>query len=127
MNDRTRGLRPWQRYVAAMTCAVALGAGAACSATRLESSWVKPDLRPAPLKRVVAIAMTKDSGRRRAMEESLASQLQESTPGIEAVPSYTLINDEEIKNESRLRERFERTNYDGAIMLRVTDVERQDV
>src|SRR4051794_15472521 len=63
----------------------------ACSATRLQSAWVKPDLQTLHLRRVVAIAITKNPARRRSMEASIAEQIRDAAPEVEVTESSSLI------------------------------------
>jgi hypothetical protein len=105
----------------------ALTVSACASSTQLQSSWVKPDTGPLNFRKIVAIAITKDPARRRAMEETMTSELKRAEPDVVAVPSYTLINDNDMNKEGRVREEVNRAGFDGAIFMRVTDVSRQDV
>ncbi|HEX5068571.1 MAG TPA: hypothetical protein VFV78_00030 [Vicinamibacterales bacterium] len=96
-----------------------------CAATRLEHTWVKPNLQIQPIRSVVTIALTQNPQRRRAMEEALASQLR--SEALMATSSYTTIPEDDIRAEDQVRSHLELGSYDAAIFLRVTDVTRQDV
>ena len=98
-----------------------------CASTRLERSWTSPYAGPTTFRNLVTIAITKDAPRRQAMEEAMASEIEEVALGVEAEPSRTILSDSEIIDEQRVRDHLAQTNYDGAIVMRVTDVTRQDV
>lgn len=102
--------------------------GVACAAgTRVQSSWSNPTVTPTPLRHILAIAITKDPGRRQMMEEAMASEIVEEAPGVEAMPSRSILSDTEIADEARVRDHLAQTKFDGAIVMRITDVERRDV
>jgi hypothetical protein len=110
--------------VAALAAAVLL---AGCGATRLERPWVTPDVGALNIHRVVAMAISNDPGRRRAMEASMVEQIRDEAPGVEAVESSTLISDADIRQEARVRDHLERAGFDAQLVMRVTDVTRKDV
>lgn len=108
--------------------AAAVAIGAACGAgTRVQSSWSSPNVSPSPMRNIVAIAITKDPGRRQLMEQAMAREIQDEAPGVEAVPSRSILSDSEIADEARVRDHLAQTKFDGAIVMRITDVERHDV
>jgi hypothetical protein len=93
----------------------------------LERAWVTPEPGAVNIHRVVAIALSNNPGRRRAMEASMVEQIREKAPSVEATESSTLINDTDIREEARVRERLERAGFDAQLVMRVTDVTRRDV
>jgi hypothetical protein len=98
----------------------------ACASTRLESSWVKPDVGQLKFKKIVAAALTRNPGRRRMLEDAMVAEIRSAAPSVQAVPSYTVVPDNLIREEERVRERIERAGFDGVVMLRITDVSHQD-
>jgi hypothetical protein len=113
--------------VAVVTFVVAVGFTTACGATRVQRSWTNPDVGPMTFRNVVTVAMTKDPGRRQSMEEAMAGEIEDEAPGVEAVPSRSILSDSEINDERRVRDHLAQTKYDAAIVMRVTDVDRRDV
>jgi len=99
----------------------------ACATTQIQSSWAKPDIGPLNFRKVVAMAIAKNPDRRRVMEDAMAGEIHKTAPDVQAVPSYTIISDADMPNEARVKEQIDRAGFDGAVMLRVTDVSRQDV
>jgi hypothetical protein len=100
---------------------------AACASTQLSRSWVKSDVRNVNIRRMVTMALSSSPGRRRAMEASMAEQIRDKAPEVDVTESSTLIDDTDIREESRVRERLERAGFDAQMVMRVTDVARQDV
>lgn len=117
------GYRPI-RARAFATVAVAMGL-VACGTVRLQQTWVKPNLQIQPLRHVMTVALTPTTERRLVMEEALAEELRSEE--VEATASYTTMPNDDIRVESQLRTHLDVGGYDGVIMLRVTDVTRQDV
>jgi hypothetical protein len=88
---------------------------------------MNPNLGATKVRTLVTMAMTKNPGRRRLMEDTMAAEIRRVAPGVESTPSYTVLSDADIANEARVQERVERAGYDAAIVMRITDVQRQDV
>ena len=113
-----------RKSLVAVLAALALGA---CAATHLDRSWVAPGLHDEPFHHIVAIAITRDHNRRVAMEEAMAGQLKRAAEGLQAEPSYKLLNDEQIQREDDVRNFLAASGFDGAVVMRVTQVNREDV
>ncbi len=97
-----------------------------CAATRLQSTWVKPDLDGVRFHKIVAIALSNNPVRRRAMEANMADRLRRVAPEVEVTQSSTLFNESEIRDENRVRAALERSGFDAEVVMRVTDVQRQN-
>jgi hypothetical protein len=98
-----------------------------CATTQLERAWVKPDLAPLNLRRVVAIALSRNPTRRRIMEASIVEQIRKVSPDVQTTQSSTLISDADVRNEERVREQLQGAGFDAWMIMRVTDVARNDV
>jgi len=98
----------------------------ACATTRLQSSWVKPGTGPFTFKKVVAIALSKTPGRRRILEDAMATQIR-LVSDVHVVPSYSIISDSDLMSEPRVREAIDRAGFDGGVFLRVIDISHRDV
>jgi hypothetical protein len=61
------------------------------------------------------------------MEQAMAAEIRDEAPGVEAVPSRSILSESEIADEVRVREHIAQTRFDGAVVMRITDVERRDV
>ena len=115
------------RTLSLLVAVAAAGLVAACAGTRVQSSWSNPNVSPAPFRNLVAIAITKDPGRRQMMEDAMAAEIREQAPAVEVMSSRSILSDAEIADEARLRDHLAQTRFDGAIVMRITDVERRDV
>jgi hypothetical protein len=99
----------------------------ACATTNLNSTWIKPELASLRINSVVAMAISKNPARRRAMEASMVEQIRDKAPEVTATESSTLIDDDDLRNESRVREHLDGAGFDAQLVMRVTDVNRHDV
>jgi hypothetical protein len=99
----------------------------ACSATRLQSAWVTSAPERTVFKSIVALALTRDPGRRRMMEDALASELVDKSARLEAVASYTMLPDADVTSEARVQRVLALSGFDAAIVTRITDISRTDV
>jgi hypothetical protein len=117
------GLRASRLLAGLMLVFVASG----CGATRLERAWVSPEVDALNVRRIVTIALSNDPGRRRAMEASMAEEIRDQIPGVAVTESSTLISDTDIRDEARVRDRLESAGFDARMVMRITDIDRQDV
>lgn len=108
----------------ALLVLVALLAGA-CSSTRVVSVWRAPDSGSFVVsgKKVATLVMTKNEARRRSAEGILARRL--SADGVQAVPSFTLIPQREVRNEERARRALKDAGVDVVVTMAVVDRESQ--
>jgi hypothetical protein len=103
----------------------ALAASLACATTTFVSTWRSPEARPLRLTgaRVVAVFQTNNSTRRRRAEDALAAEITKR--GAQGVPSYTILSDDEVKDEDAARKKLEAAGYQGAVVMRVVGRETQ--
>jgi hypothetical protein len=73
--------------------------------------------------KVVAVFVTNNPTRRRRAEDALAREITQR--GASGVPSYTLLSDEEVKDEDAARKKLEAAGYQGAVVMRVVGHETQ--
>ncbi len=101
--------------------ALLIAALPACSTTSLVSRWRAPDAQPVELrgKKVAALVIDERSSTRRAAETTLAREV--SARGGEGIPAFTLIPDDDVQNEERVRSLLEKAGIDGLVSLRVVD------
>lgn len=111
----------------ALPVVAALALSGACSATRLQGSWTAPGLHDEPSRHIVAIAITGDHNRRVALEDALAAQLQSVGEGVQVEASYKTFNDDAMKAVDKVRDLLASGGFDAAIIMRATDVKREDV
>jgi len=91
---------------------------AACvNSTRYVSSWKDPSTPAFRLQHTLAVFMTTEAGMRRMVEDRLAARL----PG--GVASYRVIPDNELSNVDSVRAHLAASNFDAAVIMRVTGEE----
>jgi hypothetical protein len=92
---------------------------ASCATTSVLSTWRKPDLQRFAFKKVLVMVPAKDEALRREVEDELVAELLPTA----AVPSYTLLP--EGASIDALREAGKRGDFDGALVMQVTAVDKQ--
>jgi len=97
--------------VLAMVVVMACG-----SSTSIEQSWKPPGGTHAELRRVVTVLLWRNESVRRSTEDELAAQLRHA--GVDAVPAYTVLSNDEIRDPQVARERLIAQGFDGAIVMR---------
>lgn len=104
---------------------VLLAASLACATTTFQSTWKSPEARPLRLTgaRVVAVFLSSNARRRRIAEDVLAREI--TARGAQGVAAYTILSDEEIKDEEKARAKLESLGYQGACVMRVVGRETQ--
>ena len=94
-----------------LLCAV----GGCTPTTQLGTSWRDPAASPLAFKKVVVVVLNSTPGERRAQEDALVGQIKKAT----AVPSYTLVPDDELANRDKAKDRIIRAGFDGLVVLRL--------
>lgn len=112
-----------QRRVATLLpcLAVALGFAACGGSTTIEQSWKAPNVAPSNLHNVVAVYISRDETMRRTVEDSMAQRLGQL--GVRAVPAYSVLSDEDLKDRDRAKAKLVAGGYDGAVALRLVGKE----
>ncbi|MCC6608940.1 MAG: hypothetical protein IT515_04590 [Burkholderiales bacterium] len=105
-----------------LVVAAALVTGCAPSTT-LTNAWVDPDYAGPPFRKVLVLAISKESGERRTFEDEFSAKLRAA--GVEAVPSYKLLPEDGPVAKEKLAETVRRAGADGAIVTRVVLVDRR--
>lgn len=98
---------------------------AACSSTRMMETWAAPDLDVETLQfdHVVAIAVTPSVAAQREAEDVLCQEVTRTR----VTPAYRLVEPEDRQDPNRLREVLEEQGVDGAITVRVVDIDHEEV
>ncbi len=92
---------------------------AGCATTTFTSIWKAPDAKPLQLQagdKVVAMVVAESTSLRRSGEANLADELDKR--GLKGVPAYTLLTDDEIKDEAKAKAAIEASGAVAAIVLR---------
>jgi len=99
---------------------------AACSpGTKIEKSWTDPSVNSAttkPFEKILFVALVKDESTRRIVEDHLVS-----LSGGRGVASYTILQPDDSKeNEAKVSERIRKNGFDGAVVMRLANVEKNN-
>jgi len=121
MNKRTgEGARLGFSTLAVLALAAA---AASCATTEMTNTWTDPAAKGAALSKVAVVCMTKDPGLRRQAEDSAAAQLRQK--GAQAVASYQLTGDADLKDREAIKAKLKAAGIDGVLVMRVTGVNEQ--
>lgn len=96
-----------------------------CSTTRITSSWRLPDKSVVVenLHKVLVVALFKDETSRRKAEDQMAGYLQGK-----GIVSYSYLKESfDKKNEEALIEKIKADGFDGAVTMRLVDVDKEKV
>ena len=91
----------------------------ACSTTTFESTWRSPEAQPLRLQgqKVVGLFLSNSSARRRTAEDAMAREI--SARGAQGVPAYTVLSDEEVKDQETARAKLDKLGFGGVVVMRV--------
>jgi hypothetical protein len=95
-----------------------------CSSTRITSSWREPDksVDISHLKKVLVVALLNSESSRHKAEDQMVKYLQGK-----GVVSYKYLSDSFNENdEEALRTKIKADGFDGAIIMRLLDVEKRN-
>jgi hypothetical protein len=115
---RTRGLG-----IGLASLALALGA---CASTSFQSTWKAPDVSRLDLEpgdQIVAMVISDQMSLRRSGEANLADVLD--ARGFKAVPAYTLIPEEEVRDEAKAKARIEASDAAAVVVFRPLGAEEE--
>jgi hypothetical protein len=92
-----------------------------CASTEMTSTWTDPSAKGASLSKVAVICLTKDAGLRQMAESTAAGNLK----GADAVPSYRILGDTDLKNGDAVKAKLAAQGFQAALVMRVTSVNEQ--
>jgi hypothetical protein len=97
----------------------------ACTSTNITSSWREPDKEVSitALNKVLVVALLRDETGRRKAEDEMAEYLK----GKGVVSYNYLDNDISSKNEEAIRDKIKADGFDGAVTMRLIDVDKEQV
>jgi len=98
---------------------VALVAG--CATTKLSTTWKGPNVGAVSFHKVVVVVLNSTPAERRAQEDLLASYIKRA----QAVPSYTIVSDEQLGNRALVKQQIVESGADGAVVLRLIDSRKE--
>jgi len=108
-----------------MTMGLAVLCLAGCATTTFTSTWHAPGTAPLnPIgKTVAAVFVTRDEGKRRAGEDTLAADL--TRRGANGVAAYTLIPNDQRGDAEEARAKLKAAGCNGAVIMRVVGRDQQ--
>jgi hypothetical protein len=97
----------------------------ACSTTTFDSTWRNPEARTLQLtgKKVAAIFVNKNTAMRHAAEDALAREI--TAHGAQGVPGYSVLADDEIRDQPKVKAKLEGLGFAGVVVMRVAGKETQ--
>ena len=98
---------------------------ASCTSTKITSSWREPDKAVAvsALSKVLVVALFKDETSRHKAEDQMAGYLNGK-----GIVSYNYLKESfDKKNEDALREKIKADGFDGAVTMRLVDVDKEKI
>ena len=108
-----------------VTCIFGMLAISSCSSTKITSTWREPnkEISLNKLNKVLVVALFQNETSRRKAEDQMVSYFYGKD-----VASYNYL-DENIstKNENAIREKIKNDGFDGAVTMRLLDVDKEDV
>ena len=129
-NMKTRSARGYpsmstvlSRLVAVSILIVVLALGG-CSASQLiVSEWSNPAYTSVSFGRIMIGGASGQTSIRRNFEDEFVAQLRPA--GVDGLPSYRYIPEDEKLDEAKLKQAAQKTGADGAILARSINVERK--
>ena len=109
-----------------LKCAVLAGAAPllSCASTSWVSTWKAPDAQSLRGEgKVVTVVMTQNEAMRRSAEDSLAQEITKM--GAQAIPGYTLIQNEPTETEANAKEALEKAGVGIIVTMRPTGVSQE--
>jgi hypothetical protein len=117
MSGGTGGTRSITTVAALLLATVA----ASCASTEMTSTWTDPSAKGASLSKIAVICLARDPGLRRMAEDTMASRLR----GAQAVPSYRVLGDVDIKDKDAVKAKLQEQGFQGALVMRLGKVTEQ--
>jgi len=102
---------------------VVLAFGGCSTTTPIVSEWRNPAYSGGSFKRIMVGGPAGETSIRRNFEDEFLAQLRAA--GVDAVPSYRLIADDEKIDETKLKQAAQKTGADAIIFARSVQVEQK--
>ncbi len=112
------------KMIIAPALLIAVTLAASCTSTKITSSWREPDKQVIveKLNKVLLVALFKDETSRHKAEDQMAGYLKGK-----GIVSYNYLKEGfDKKNENALRERIKADGFDGAVTMRLVDVDKEE-
>ena len=108
-----------------VTCIFGMLAISSCSSTKITSTWREPNKKISlnKLNKVLVVALFQNETSRRKAEDQMVSYFYGK-----GVASYNYLDKNiSTKNENVIREKIKNDGFDGAVTMRLLDVDKEDV
>ncbi len=116
----TFALRMCRRIAQAVLPSIALLL-AACASTTLSNSWVNPEYKGPPLKKVMVVGVSSQPALRRTFEDEIVKELK--AVGVEGVASYNFIPEDGKAEEARVSAAVKEAGVQGVLITRFVRVD----
>ena len=96
-----------------------------CSqSNKITDSWVNPDATKESIKfnKVAVFGLVMKTANRKIIEEELCKKLVNTI----SVPSYKVVNDDDISKPEVVKAKLSEQGFDGALILRLVDIENRE-
>jgi len=96
-------------------------AAAACASTHITSTWRDPAIGPVQFRKVVGIALSRNTTLRRIAEDEFVRAVGPGT----AIAGYAVVDDSELRDKALVKQHVEAAHADGVVVFRLVGVEEQ--
>lgn len=110
-------------HAAALLLTALLFIGAGCASTTLTSVWRDPSYTGGPLRSVLVMGISEETGVRRIFEDEFSAKLQ--AVGVMAIPGYTLIPQDGPAEAVVLDAAIAKAGAQGVLVTRLLRIERR--
>lgn len=112
------------RFVLAVLIVAVAALAAGCgSSTEFVQTWKDPGLTKFDFKKAGVLAIAKTDGMRRTAEDAMAAAVQRT--GMPAVPLYTLVSHDQVKNADIVKSSLTKAGIDGLVIMRMVATENK--
>jgi hypothetical protein len=119
-NRLTIGIeRELTTILSAALVAIALLVAACSSGPSMLAEWQNPAYSSGAFKKIMVAGPTGNDARQRTVEDELANQLREQ--GIDAVPSYQVIPNDQDVDDNTVKEAAQKAGADGVLSVRTVN------
>ena len=91
------------------------------SSTKFTDIWTAPDIEPYRAQKVLVVFLTADQSMRRIGEDEMVRQIKRA----EAVPSYTFLDKDQVKDFEYAKQQTVAMGFDLAIAMRLVGVDEK--
>jgi hypothetical protein len=102
-----------------------LGLVSCGASTSMMNTWRDPTVTgPLQFQKVLVVMVSEDATTRRQVEDQIVKRIK-TRRGVEAVPSYTLLTGDDLKDGERAKQILADAGFDGAVDLRLVSKDQE--